>query len=193
MGDEPGGECQQHGEIHFHCDHVFRFEVNHARNPPPVRKCLKQVIASVMFGTQLAIGMPRLTIAASAGRQFRLDDSDALGSGANWHTMTNFTMTGLTVTANVFGDAAEGSHHSRCLSQQAHRLLAMQDVKQQASVLAARLPAKPIRKNIPDQIQYVVGARFRSPMPCPLDHDFVNIERRQHPGNPPCPRMVNVQ
>lgn len=47
-----------------------------------------------MFSMQFTNGMPGLTIAASAGNRFRLDYSDALGSGANWQTMTNFTLMG---------------------------------------------------------------------------------------------------
>ncbi len=49
-----------------------------------------------MFSMQLINGMPHLTLAATAGNQFRLDYSDLSGSGATWQTMTNFTMMGST-------------------------------------------------------------------------------------------------
>jgi probable HAF family extracellular repeat protein len=45
-----------------------------------------------MFSMMVSNGYPQLTIAAHAGSRFRIDYSDALGSGLNWQTMTNFTM-----------------------------------------------------------------------------------------------------
>ncbi|HEY5909232.1 MAG TPA: immunoglobulin domain-containing protein [Verrucomicrobiae bacterium] len=53
-----------------------------------------------MFNMNLTNGSPRLTVAAPVGTGFRIDSSDAPGSGAAWQTMTNFTMFG---SANHIG------------------------------------------------------------------------------------------
>jgi hypothetical protein len=47
-----------------------------------------------MFSLGLSNGAPRLTVAAPAGRHFRIDYADMPGDGTNWQPMTNFTMMG---------------------------------------------------------------------------------------------------
>ncbi len=51
-------------------------------------------MAVSLFSLNRANGMPRLTVAAPTGSQFRIDYTDHLGNGANWQTMTNFTVMG---------------------------------------------------------------------------------------------------
>jgi hypothetical protein len=47
-----------------------------------------------IFAMQFTNGSPHLTVAAPSSGHFRIDYSDLLGAGANWRTMTNFTVTG---------------------------------------------------------------------------------------------------
>ena len=55
-----------------------------------------------MFSMQFTNGTAHLAVAGPMGSHFRIDYSDVLGAGANWQTMTNFTMMGsmsqMTVT-----------------------------------------------------------------------------------------------
>jgi probable HAF family extracellular repeat protein len=53
-------------------------------------------VAVSLFSLNMTNGMPRLTVAAPAGCQFRIDYADHLGNGANWQMMTNFiVMSGM--------------------------------------------------------------------------------------------------
>ncbi len=47
-----------------------------------------------VFSMQLTNGTADLTMAGPAGTHFRIDYADGVGAGANWQTMTNFTMMG---------------------------------------------------------------------------------------------------
>jgi probable HAF family extracellular repeat protein len=49
-----------------------------------------------MFSLAMSNGMPRLSVAAPTGTQFRLDYSDMVGAGVNWQTLPNFTLIGVT-------------------------------------------------------------------------------------------------
>ncbi len=59
-----------------------------------------------MFSLTMSEGTPRLTVAAAAGTQFRLDYSDTLSSGANWQAVTNFLMTSSTAQVSDTPPAA---------------------------------------------------------------------------------------
>ena len=50
--------------------------------------------AIAIFSMQFSNGAAQLSVAGPAGRNFSIYYSDKLGLGANWQTMTNFTMTG---------------------------------------------------------------------------------------------------
>jgi probable HAF family extracellular repeat protein len=47
-----------------------------------------------MFSMGFTNGTAHLTLAAPSGSRFSMDYSDSLGAGANWQTLSNFTMTG---------------------------------------------------------------------------------------------------
>lgn len=61
-----------------------------------------------MFGMATSNGLPRLTLAAPVGSQFRLDSTDSLGNSTNWQAMTNFMMMGTSV--EMTATPPPGSH-----------------------------------------------------------------------------------
>jgi len=68
-----------------------------------------------MFGIEFGSGTPRLTVAAPAGSHFRIDYSETLGGGANWQTMTEFTMAGSTRQVSDTPPAGTGSRFYRAV------------------------------------------------------------------------------
>ena len=51
-------------------------------------------VAVSMFSMSLSNGAPHLALTGPAGSQFQIDYLDAIGPGANWQAMTNFTLMG---------------------------------------------------------------------------------------------------